>query len=98
MGYAKQAGICIVTAGLTDRGLGAGEAVLSIRETVMSQQSVRQAARRALDAWAVRRKGAGRPGTPARRLADAVLTAIGEHVGAVGMKACRGGALDDDRP
>ena len=53
---------------------------MSIRETVMSQQSVRQAARRsALDAQAVLRKERADRERRLEGLAVAVLTAIGER-------------------
>ena len=53
---------------------------MSIRETVMSHQSVRQAARRsALDAQAVLRKERADRECRLEGLAVAVLTAIGER-------------------
>jgi hypothetical protein len=55
-----------------------------MRETVMSQQSVRQSARRsALEAQAVRRKERADRKRRLEGLAVAVLTALGERDGAV---------------
>jgi hypothetical protein len=55
-----------------------------MRETVMSQRSVRQAARRAaLDAQAVRRRDRAERERRLEVLAVEVLTAIGERDGAV---------------
>jgi hypothetical protein len=55
-----------------------------MRETVMSQQSMRQAARRAaLDAQAVRRKERADRERRLEVLAVEVLTAVGERDGAV---------------
>jgi hypothetical protein len=64
-------------------------------ETVMSQQSVRKAARRAaLDAQAVRRKERADRERRLEGLAVAVLTAIGERDGAVrDAERCAGEAL-----
>jgi hypothetical protein len=57
---------------------------VSVRETVMSQQSVRQAARRsALDAQAARRKERADRERRLEALTVAVLTALGERDGAV---------------
>jgi hypothetical protein len=70
----------VVTAGLVGSGLGLIERPASVRETVMSQQSVRQAARRsALDAQAARRKERADRERRLEALAVAVLTALGER-------------------
>jgi hypothetical protein len=72
------------TARLIDSGLGLVEGPASVRETVMSQQSVRQAARRsALDAQAARRKERADRERRLEALAVVVLTALGERDGAV---------------
>jgi hypothetical protein len=83
-GYLKQPESSVVTAGLFGSGLGLIEGPASVRETVMSQQSVRQAARRlALDAQAVRRRERADRERRLEALAVAVLTALGERDGAV---------------
>jgi hypothetical protein len=66
-----------------------------MRETVMTQQSVRQAARRsALDAQAVLRKERADRERRLERLAVAVLTALGERDAAVrDTERCAGQAL-----
>ena len=74
----------MVTARLFVSGLGLIEGPASVRETVMSQQSVRQAARRsALGAQAARRKERADRERRLETLAVAVLTALGERDGAV---------------
>ena len=71
-----------MTARLVGSGLGLSEGPVSMRETVMSQQSVRQAARRsALDAQAVLRKERADRERRLEGLAVAVLTALGERDG-----------------
>jgi Flp pilus assembly protein TadG len=73
-----------MTAGPVGSAIGLSEGPVSIRETVMTQQSVRQAARRAaLDAQAVLRKERADRERRIEALAVAVLTAIGERDGAV---------------
>jgi hypothetical protein len=73
-----------MTAGPVVSAIGLSEGPVSMRETVMSQQSVRQAARRAaLDAQAVLRKERADRERRIEGLAVAVLTAIGECDGAV---------------
>jgi hypothetical protein len=73
-----------MTAGPVGSAIGLSESPVSMRETVMSQQSVRQAARRAaLDAQAVRRKERADRERRLEVLAVEVLTAIGERDGAV---------------
>ena len=65
-------------------GLGVGEGPGSMGGMVMSQQSVRQAARRsALDAQAILRKERADRERRIEGLAVAVLTALGERDGAV---------------
>ena len=74
----------MVTAGPVGSAIGLSERPVSIRETVMSQQSVRQAARRAaLDAQAVLRKERADRERRLEGLAVAVLTALGERDAAV---------------
>jgi hypothetical protein len=69
-----------MTAGPVSSAIGLSERPVSIRETVMSQQSVRQAARRsALDAQAVLRKERADRERRLEALAVAVLTALGER-------------------
>jgi hypothetical protein len=73
-----------MTAGPVGSCLGLSERPVSVTETVMNQQSVRQAARRAaLDAQAVLRKERADRERRLEGLAVAVLTAIGERDGAV---------------
>jgi hypothetical protein len=73
-----------MTAQVLGSCLGLSESPVSMRETVMSQQSVRQAARRAaLDAQAVRRKERADRERRLEVLAVEVLTAIGERDGAI---------------
>jgi hypothetical protein len=73
-----------MTAGPAGSCLGLSERPVSMTETVMNQQSVRQAARRAaLDAQAVLRKERAGRERRLEGLAVAVLTAIGERDGAV---------------
>jgi hypothetical protein len=74
----------MMTAGRVGSAIGLSERPVSMRETVMSQQSVRQAARRAaLDAQAVRRKDRAERERRLEVLAVEVLTAIGERDRAV---------------
>ena len=74
----------MVTGGLFGSGLGLIEGPAAVSETVMSQQSVRQAARRsALDAQAARRKERADRERRLEALAVAVMTALGERDGAV---------------
>jgi hypothetical protein len=74
----------VMTAGPVGSAIGLSESPVSMRETVMSQQSVRQAARRAaLDAQAVRRRDRADRERRLEVLAVEVLTAIGERDGAV---------------
>jgi hypothetical protein len=69
-----------MTAGPVGSAIGLSERPVSIRETVMTQQSVRQAARRAaLDAQAVLRKKRADRERRIEALAVAVLTALGER-------------------
>jgi hypothetical protein len=83
-GYAKHSRSWVMTAGPVGSAIGLSERPVSMRETVMSQQSVRQAARRAaLDAQAVRRKERADRERRLEVLAVEVLTAIGERDGAV---------------
>ena len=82
-------------------GLGTIERPVSVRGDVMSQQSVRQAARRsALDAQAARRKERADRERRLEGLAVAVLTALGERDGAVKDAEKRAGealrAMSDD--
>jgi hypothetical protein len=64
-----------------------------MRETVMNQQAMRQAARRsALDAQAVLRKQRSDRERRLERLAVGVLTALGERDAAVSDTECRAGA------
>jgi Flp pilus assembly protein TadG len=73
-----------MTAGPVGSAIGLSERPVSIKETVMTQQSVRQAARRAaLDAQAVLRKERADRERRIEALAVAVLTAIGERDRAV---------------
>jgi hypothetical protein len=73
-----------MTAGPVGSAIGLSERSVSMRETVMSQQSVRQAARRAaLDAQAVLRKERADRERRLEGLAVTVLPAIGERDGAV---------------
>jgi hypothetical protein len=90
----------MMTAGRVGSAIGLSERPVSMRETVMSQQSVRQAARRAaLDAQAVRRKDRAERERRLEVLAVEVLTAIGERDRAVrdAEKARRGGVADNGR-
>jgi hypothetical protein len=74
----------VVTARVVGSCLGLGERPVSMRETVMSQHSVRQAARRsALDAQAVLRKERADRERRLGRLAVEVLTAPSERDAAV---------------
>ena len=69
-----------MTARVVGDRLGLTEGPVSMREMVMSQQSVRQAARRsALDAQAVLRKERADRERRLEGLAVAVLTALGER-------------------
>ena len=73
-----------MTAGPVGSAIGLSERPVSIRETVMTQQSVRQAARRAaLNAQAVLRKERADRQRRLEVLAVEVLTAAGERDGAV---------------
>jgi hypothetical protein len=73
-----------MTAGRVGSAIGLSERPVSMRETVMSQRSVRQAARRAaLDAQAARRRDRAERERRLEVLAVEVLTAIGERDGAV---------------
>jgi len=73
-----------MTAGPVGSAIGLSERPVSIRETVMTQQSVKQAARRAaLDAQAVLRRERADRERRIEALAVAVLTAIGERDRAV---------------
>jgi hypothetical protein len=73
-----------MTAGPVGSAIGLRERPVSIGETVMTQQSVRQAARRAaLDAQAVLRKERADRERRLEVLAVEVLTAVGERDGAV---------------
>jgi hypothetical protein len=73
-----------MTARVVVSGLRVSEGAVSMRETVMSQQSVRQAARRsALDAQAVLRKQRADRERRLEGLAVEVLTALGERDAAV---------------
>ena len=83
-GYAKQSTSWVMTAGPGGSAIGLSESPVSMRETVMSQQSVRQAARRAaLDAQAVRRKQRVDRERRLEGLAVTALTALGERDAAV---------------
>jgi hypothetical protein len=83
-GYVKQVDIVGDDRWTVGSCLGLSERPVSMRETVMNQQSVRQAARRAaLDAQAVLRKERAGRERRLEGLAVAVLTAIGERDGAV---------------
>jgi hypothetical protein len=70
-----------MTAGPVGSAIGLSERPVSIRETVMTQQSVKQAA--ALDAQAVLRRERADRERRIEALAVAVLTAIGERDRAV---------------
>jgi hypothetical protein len=83
-GYVKQVDIVGDDRWTVGSCLGLSERPVSMRETVMNQQSVRQAARRAaLDAQAVLRKERADRERRLEGLAVAVLTAIGERDRAV---------------
>ena len=88
----KQVGLVGGDRLLFGSGLGLIEGPASVRETVMSQQSVRQAARRsALDAQAARRRERADRERRLEALAVAVLTALGERDGAVKDAEMRAG-------
>jgi hypothetical protein len=83
-GYVKRVAIVSDDRSVQRSCLGLSERPVSMTETVMNQQSVRQAARRAaLDAQAVVRKERADRERRLEGLAVAVLTAIGERDGAV---------------
>jgi hypothetical protein len=83
-GYVKRVAIVSDDRSVQRSCLGLSERPVSMTETVMNQQSVRQAARRAaLDAQAVLRKQRADRERRLEGLAVAVLTAIGERDGAV---------------
>jgi hypothetical protein len=83
-GYVKRVAIVSDDRSVQRSCLGLSERPVSMTETVMNQQSVRQAARRAaLDAQAVLRKERADRERRLEGLAVAVLTAIGERDGAV---------------
>jgi hypothetical protein len=78
-GYVKQAESVVMTAGVVGCAIWPCSGVVD-EEMVMSQQSVRQAARRsALDAQAVLRKARAGRDRRLEGLAVAVLTALGER-------------------
>lgn len=88
----KQVGLVGGDRLLFGSGLGLIEGPASVRETVMSQQSVRQAARRsALDAQAARRRERADRERRLEALAVAVLTALGERDRAVKDAEMRAG-------
>jgi hypothetical protein len=83
-GYVKRVAIVSDDRSVQRSCLGLSERPVSMTETVMNQQSARQAARRAaLDAQAVLRKQRADRERRLEGLAVAVLTAIGERDGAV---------------
>jgi hypothetical protein len=83
-GYVKQVEIVGGDRWTRTSRLGLSEGPVSMRGDVMSQQSVRQAARRsALDAQAILRKERADRERRLDRLAVAVLTALGERDAAV---------------
>jgi predicted Fe-S protein YdhL (DUF1289 family) len=89
-----------VTAQLVVDGLGLCDGSMAMRETVVSWQSVRQAARRsALAAQAVLRKQRADRDRRLERLAVTVLTALGERDAAICDAEWRAGegAAGDDR-
>jgi hypothetical protein len=76
----KQVEIVLMTAQPVGAGLGPGEGAIARRDPVVSQQSVRQAARRsALDAQAALRKERADRERRLEGLAVAVLTALAER-------------------
>ena len=92
-GYVKQVEIVVMTARLVGSGLRPSKGSGVDEEMVMSQQAMRQAARRsALDAQAVLRKERADRERRLERLAVAVLTALGERDAAVRDAERRAGA------